>query len=485
MAQPDPLTLRFDRFDLDEANARLSRDGQPIALTPKAFDVLCTLARAPGQLMSKDALLDAVWGHRHVSESVLKTIVSELRGALDDDAKQPRYIETASRRGYRFIGAIVDAPVAVPAIGEPPPRMIGRKRALEQLRMLWQKALAGQRQVVWIVGDAGVGKTTLIRNFLAEVDPSYWWHGQCVEQFGAGEPYLPLLEALTYQCRRDPNLPAMLRAGAPTWFLQLPQFCSDADRAELRQALAGANQERMMRELRESTDIYSQQWPLLFVTEDLHWSDRSTLQMMNYLARSSSSARAMWLATFRPTEVAAEDHPLRAIRHELKLQKSVTEIVLAAFSEQEVAFYIESRLPHAVISEHFVRKLHARTDGLPLFVANVIEDMVSQGVLSTDSHAPPNDAAIDALQVPESLAGVIEKQLARLPVDLRKLLETAAVCGTEFRAQTLADTMHLARATGEPALAWVSDRCDELAAQKQWISAEEVTRLADGTLDAR
>jgi DNA-binding response OmpR family regulator len=86
MPRPD-LQLKFGAFQLDEGNARLSRYGQPVALPPKAFAVLCTLARTPGQLMRKGDLLDAVWGHRHVSESVLKTTISELRAALDDDAR--------------------------------------------------------------------------------------------------------------------------------------------------------------------------------------------------------------------------------------------------------------------------------------------------------------------------------------------------------------------------------------------------------------
>src|SRR5262245_57677419 len=105
MGDRELLRLRFDAFELDEADARLTRDGRPIALPPKAFAVLCTLARHRGQLVTKDTLLDAVWGHQHVSESVLKTIISTLRTALADDPRQPRFIETAARRGYRFIGA--------------------------------------------------------------------------------------------------------------------------------------------------------------------------------------------------------------------------------------------------------------------------------------------------------------------------------------------------------------------------------------------
>jgi DNA-binding winged helix-turn-helix (wHTH) protein len=72
--------------------------------------VLCALARTPGRLVTKNALLDLVWGHRFVTESVLKSAISELRAALDDDPRQPRYIETVSRRGYRFIAAPISAP---------------------------------------------------------------------------------------------------------------------------------------------------------------------------------------------------------------------------------------------------------------------------------------------------------------------------------------------------------------------------------------
>src|SRR5271165_5174782 len=88
------LRLRFDAFELDEAEASLTRDGQRIALAPRPFQVLCALARAPQTLIAKNTLLDSVWGHRFVTDSVLKTTVSALRAALGDDPKQPRYIET-------------------------------------------------------------------------------------------------------------------------------------------------------------------------------------------------------------------------------------------------------------------------------------------------------------------------------------------------------------------------------------------------------
>ena len=108
-ADPSVARLRFDAFELDEAEARLTCDREPIALAPKPFGVLCALARRPGCLLTKHALLDDVWGHQFVTDSVLKTAISEVRAALDDDPKQPRYIETVSRRGYRFIAATMGA----------------------------------------------------------------------------------------------------------------------------------------------------------------------------------------------------------------------------------------------------------------------------------------------------------------------------------------------------------------------------------------
>ena len=104
------VRLRFDGFELDEADARLTCAGQAVPLPPRPFAVLCTLARSPHMLVTKDALLDTVWGHRFVTDSVLKTAVSEVRAALGDDPKEPRYIETVSRRGYRFIASAVGVP---------------------------------------------------------------------------------------------------------------------------------------------------------------------------------------------------------------------------------------------------------------------------------------------------------------------------------------------------------------------------------------
>ena len=448
------LRLRFNQFELDEADARLTRAGQPVPLAPKPFAVLCALARTPRTLVTKNALLDNVWGHRFVTESVLKSTISELRAALQDDAKQPRYIETVSRRGYRFI-ATVNAPAAPAALAPAPvataSSMIGRAQPLERLRTAWQLAAAGKRQIVWIAGEAGVGKTTLAEQFLAEVGDAHYAHGQCVQQYGSAEPYLPVLEALTALCKRDAAAAELIRSVAPTWLLQLPWLSTPEEREALRRDLAGAAPARMLREMGEFLDRYTENHPLVLVTADLHWSDQATVQLMDYIARRRSATRLLWLASFRLTELIAADHSLRAVRNELRLHGLCEEIVLDAFSEKEIAEYVAAHLPARAADEAFVRTLHQRTDGLPLFVADVVNEVAERGVRP------------EAMAIPRSLTGVIERYLGHLAGAERTLLEAAGVCGADFRLPTVARVL-------ERDTASVAQSCAELARQQRWLS---------------
>jgi DNA-binding winged helix-turn-helix (wHTH) protein/tetratricopeptide (TPR) repeat protein len=471
--------LRFDEFELDEENALLTKGGRPVALPPKAFAVLCALARQPGKLTKKEDLLDAVWGHRHVSESVLKTTISQVRTALSDPAAKPRYIETASRRGYRFIGVVLGAPAPTrvaaatspqisvevkPATPEPRPPMIGRAAPLAKLHAAWRSVVNGSRSAFWIAGDAGVGKTTLVEQFIRELPGVIVIRGQCVEQYGSGEPYLPVLEALSSLCRNHPEVADLMRACAPTWLVQLPWLMSEAERATLYRELSGANQERKVREISELMGRFTAQHPVLVLTEDLHWSDTATLRLIDHFARRTTPARIMWLGTYRLMQVIAESHPLKELRQELRLHRLCEEVILDPFSEVEVAEYLQNRMPDAGIQEAFIHKLHDHTGGLPLFIANVVDDLAA-GSQST------------AWTVPESLAGAIEKHIARLTPETQRLLEAASFCGVEFRATTLGAVL------GQE-LQSITAQCDDLAQRQYWLQHVAIVELPDGTLDA-
>ena len=461
------------------------RDGKAVALAPTPFAVLCALARQPGSLLTTNALLDDVWGHQFVTDSVLRTAISELRTALDDDARKPRFIETVSRRGYRFIAtpsAISAAPGVQPNVPGLAtvrvPYFIGRAEPLSQLRRAWDIACSGKRAVVWIAGEPGIGKTTLIEQFIASLGDVACAHGQCVEHFGTGEPYLPVLQALEELCRSDSEVPSLLRAVAPTWLLQLPWLSTAEDREALQRELAGVNPHRMLREMGQLLDRYTERRPLLLVTEDLHWSDRATIQLVDYIARRRGSARLMWLASFRLTEVVALDHPLNPLRHELRLHDLCEEIVLDPFSESEVADYVAGRSPAIATDEAFVRALHERTDGLPLFVASITSEMSARAAQGGGPVAPEQVAKI---AVPENLAAIIEHYIAKLESGQRTVLSAAAVCGVQFRVNTIAAALER-----DPAS--VDDICDKLVREQIWLvgaHAEESSGLAGSSYSFR
>jgi len=439
-----PLRARFGPFVLEQDQARLLRDGQPVDLQPRAFDLLCALVGQPGQLVTKDALLDAVWGHRHVSESVLKTTVSHLRTVLGDDAREPRYLATANRRGYRFIADCLplDAPTvgvvpasAVPAAAAPssqavetaPAALVGRDAALQRLAACAEEARQGRMRLVFVAGDAGIGKSVLIDRFVASpmVAGLARARGQCVEHYGSCEPYMPVLEALNELCRGGSLGDAsrrLLRQVAPTWLLQLPWLIDASERETLQRDAAGATGERMLREFGEWLDRRAALGPLLLVLEDLHWCDTATVHWIGYLARRRSTAPVLILGSLRPTELIIEDHPLGALRHELRVHRSAVEVDLEPLAQTDVAALVSAQ-DGAPADEDFVRALHAHTQGLPLFVAQVLEERAARGAAAVDG---------EALSIPDNLVGIFTRRIERLAPALQQRLAVASVLGNDF-----------------------------------------------------
>src|SRR5208337_2080801 len=142
-------------------------DDERILLTPKAFAVLRYLVEHAGRLVTHDELLDAVWPNTHIQPQAIKKLILDLRGALVDRASKPLFIETLHRRGYRFIAALSEGTGALPAIPAQPARssIVGRACALGELRDCLGNALKGERQIVFITGEPGIGKTSLADAF--------------------------------------------------------------------------------------------------------------------------------------------------------------------------------------------------------------------------------------------------------------------------------------------------------------------------------
>jgi DNA-binding winged helix-turn-helix (wHTH) protein/tetratricopeptide (TPR) repeat protein len=485
--------MRFGPFRLEPANALLRRGDDRLELPPKAFAVLCHLAARPGQLVSKDELLDAVWGRRFVSESVIKSAVNAIREVLDDDPRAPRYVETVARRGYRFVASPPPPAQPIPAAAplesplEPDPgALVGRDAPLAQLAAALAAVQAGTSALVLVGGEAGVGKTALVERFRLLASRSGAWlaGGQCIEQSGGGEALLPCLDALAELARGPEGSAwiAALRQCAPSWLAALPWL---AEAAPLPGAAGaeppGAAPERMLRELGVLLDALTGTRPLVLVIEDLHWSDHATVSLLGYLARRRGPARWLVVATFRHTEAALSEHPLQALRLELRAQRLCTEVALDSFSELDVDRYLERRFaPEAVQQrDELAQALHAHTEGLPLFVVSVVDELIANRQLERGEAgwrlAPQ---AWSTLQVPDTITGVVERQIAKLPGPLRALLEAASVLGFEFAHDLLAALL-------DESPQALGARCDGLARRREWLAPAGMVERGDGSLAFR
>jgi len=469
-----------------------------IKLRPKAFAVLNHLVGHPGQLVTKEELLNIVWPETFVGEAVLKVTIRQLRDALDDDPKSPLFIETAHRRGYRFIGQL-KASEQMRTLGQkiegqranvlPPPRagrpleVVGRDESLSQLRSWLQKMNSGERQIVFVTGEAGIGKTALVDTFVQSVASEgniRIARGQCLEHYGTSEAYLPVLEAVTRLCRENRQMIDVLRAHAPMWLLQMPSVLGVSDREALSREVSGATRERMLREIGETLEALTADAPLVLILEDLHWSDYSTLDLISYLASQRQSAQLMLIGTYRTVELVLSGHPLKGVQRELRAKQQCQELSLEYLSENQVVEYLSIRFPSNRFPAELAALIHERTEGNPLFMVNVLDYLLAEGsIIETDEQWQLN-AKIEELEVgvPENIRQMITKQITRLSMEDQKVLEAASISGMSFSA------LAIASALGEDAVE-IEERCEELALRNCFLRERGVGEFPDGTVSAR
>jgi DNA-binding winged helix-turn-helix (wHTH) protein/predicted ATPase len=469
------------------------RGEQRLQLMPRAFAVLRHLVDHAGRLITKEELLTQVWRDAIVSDAALTTCIRDLRRALGDSSDTPRYIETVHRRGFRFIGPIAGSTPPPSARGDvdvergssaATPTLVGRDAELARLHELLGKAMDRQRQLVFVTGEPGIGKTALVEAFLARIGPTEArriGRGQCVEQYGAGEAYLPVLEALG-RLGRDPRgdqLVHVLKQHAPTWLAQLPALLTDEDLEGVERRAQGATRERMLRELVEGLDFLTVDSPLVLVLEDLHWSDSATIDLLAMLARRREASRLLIIGTYRSADVAVTEHPLKATKHELELHGQCEEIPLEFLSVSAVADYLSRRFAQQEWPSELAPALHRRTDGNPLFLVNTIDDLIVRGQL----HEVDGQWALSVLvkdlarDAPETLWQMVEQQIERLTPDEQAMLAAASVAGAEFSAAVAMSDSIDAR-EGER-------RCAALARRGEFLRTTGVAEWPDGTVAGR
>jgi DNA-binding winged helix-turn-helix (wHTH) protein/tetratricopeptide (TPR) repeat protein len=477
----------FPPFLLDSVNQCLWRDDARISLAPKAFAVLDYLIEHAGRLVSQDELLQELWPETYVQPEVLRKYILDIRRALGDPPKKPRFVETLPKRGYRFIASIRQEPaVAGPGQpGEPPARLVGREAALSELNACLRAALRGQRQVVFVTGEAGIGKTSVVDVFLQQAAREAGIRvarGQSVEGFAGKEAYYPVLEAfgLFMQSVPGDELVQVLAAHAPTWLIQFPAMVKADQRGILRQEILGATRERMVREICEALEAFTAEQGLILILEDLHLADDSTLDLISALARRRSAARLMLLATYRPVEVILSRSPLRTLKQDLIIHHLCQELNLAPLTLSEVEEYISAEFPQSGLGGRLAGLIHRHSDGNPLFMVALLERLRQQGLIVRHDGCwalaiPPEQMDPG---VPETLQQMLEVQLEQLGASGQRLLRTASVCGPRFSAWAAAAVLD-ADAAG------VEESCEDLALRQQFIRRSGTQELADGSISAQ
>jgi predicted ATPase/DNA-binding winged helix-turn-helix (wHTH) protein len=488
----------FGPFRLDPSMERLWRGEQEVALRTKPFAVLRYLAEHPGQVVSKEELLKTVWAGTYVTKTVLKVCIREIRAALGEEVAAPRYIATVGRLGYQFLDerCVERSDATGQTERTDVRRIVGRSHESTQLQRWLTQAERGVRRIVFVTGEPGIGKTALVDLFVNRVQATgqVWiGHGQCVEQYGEGEAYLPVLEAFGQICRAPGGQQVLdiLRRYAPTWLAQMPALVSGAEIEVLQRKVQGATRERTLREMAEAIEALTAKRPLILVFEDLHWSDYSTLELLAYLARRRERARLLVIGTYRPTEVIVSSHPLKGVIQELLAHGHCEELRLELLTTGDVADYVTRRFPaerhghqhsptEAAPFQALAKVIHRRTDGNPLFMVNLVEHAVNQGLIVEQEGHWQLKGSVEAIEegVPEGLRQLIARQIERLSVEEQRALEVASVAGTGFAVAAVA-------AGRKQEAEAVEEICEELAWQGRFLQEEGVEEWPDGTVSGR
>jgi DNA-binding winged helix-turn-helix (wHTH) protein/tetratricopeptide (TPR) repeat protein len=478
----------FPPFRLDTVNQCFWRRGdtgqeERILLTPKTFAVLAYLVEHAGRLVTSDELLEALWPDTVVEPQTVKKHVFAVRSALGDRAKNSLFIETIPTRGYRFIAGVSETVATSPIVSATaaPGTLVGRGGALGVLHEAWRGALSGERQIVFISGEPGIGKTALAEEFQRRVAVGERSvrivHGQCIEGYGSKEAYGPMLDALGRLCRGPQAEPIIqiLSTEAPTWLAQLPALLTREHRATLQREILGATRERMVREIGDALDSITAEIALLLMLEDLHWVDDSTVDLISALARRRTPARLMLLATCRPLDAEPAGHCLKALMLDLLIRRWSRKIDLTPLSEAEVEEYLGAQSPPGLSA-----LVHRHSEGNPLFMVAALEHMTKRNLLTRVDGRWQLQRPLEQIEfeVPEDLRHMIEAQLERLSAQEQSALELASIAGVAFSAGVISAAAHID-------LRSVEDLYEELSRRHHIVKWAGTQSHPDGSVTER
>ena len=484
----------FGEFELDTSTFELRRESEVVHVEPQVYGVLEHLLVNRDRVVSKIELLDEVWPDRFVSESALTSRIRAARQACGDSGRDQLVIRTKHGRGYRFVAEVIErAETSGPverddvSFAKPPPAApvaaaadaVGRDEELSLIDRAVADALGGTGRILFVSGEAGMGKSTVVDAALERLDPSGGARvlgAQCRAHRHRAEPYVSLLDALS-RFGREHGEPVveLIELAAPMWLNQLPSLV-DADRAEsLERRVLGGTHERMLREGAELLDRLSAEAPLVLVIEDAHWADPSTLELIDWLGGTVRQCPMLLLVTYRPGDDSSGE--VDTLVAELNLGQSADEVRLQPLDEAGITRLIADRFDADEVDRELIGVVAARSGGNPLFVIEQVESWRRSGELAVADGRVVACATPDELDraVPEGLRQLIERSLRELDDLDVEFLEAGAVVGREFPA------FAVAAALGRP-IPEVEDRLGVLARRGGFVTASGDEAWGDGTV---
>lgn len=405
---------------------------------------------------------------------------------------------------------------------------VARQLELERLQGFLNLMLSGTGQVCFITGEAGSGKSTLMREFVhrsQDANPDLIAAiGICNAQTGIGDPYLPFREVLallagyvesegTRNEIDSKNAKRLRELGG--WFGEiLMEFGPDlaglfipgasiAARALKVGAVKAGWLEKLSKPQNERTAIknielsqdtvfsqyanilkeFTKQQPLIIVLDDLQWADNASIGLLFHLTRRIRNNRLFIIGTYRPNDVAmgrnGESHPLQSPLHEIKRDFGDVWIDLDEtrhhYGQAFIDALVDTEANH--LDENFRQALFTRTKGNALFAIEILRTLQERGELIKDKDGCwVMDPSLDWDELPARVEGVIEERVRRLDESLRAMLDVACVEGQEFTAQVIA------RLQQQPELRVLQDLSRKIEKQHRLIQETHETRVGQSTL---
>jgi tetratricopeptide (TPR) repeat protein/predicted Ser/Thr protein kinase len=339
------------------------------------------------------------------------------------------------------------APLAGPRTEErEPDPVFGREKELGRLEELLNSAMQAGGRVVLVSGEPGIGKTALTGMFVYRAKKKnadlVLARGACVEQYGAGEAYLPFLDVLgsLLQGPGRERMVALMRRHAPTWCLQFPAVFSSGAIDQILREATGATKERMLRELGDALAALTSETPVLLVLEDMHWTDPASVDMLRHLAERAHGQRLLLVVTARPEDIERNNPTLKKCYMEMRARGICEEIALQVLRVQDVAAYLDAYFAPNDFPAQLASVIHRKSEGHPLFATGAIQILAERGDVVRTSGAWKLKLPLEQIEldVPVSVRSMIEKKVGLLSDGQRQALQYASIEGEVFTSTVLA-----------------------------------------------